>query len=86
MTLLTGETDVFSQAGDGRCAVAFLALRRHSSRAVRPEAVAGITTALSRLAGEGWHLSVAEMFGRSAPPSAYDTGATPIEVSNRCSS
>lgn len=75
MTLLSGETDVFSEAGDGRCAVAFLARRRYPSRTVGDEAVAGVMSSLSRLAEEGWRLSVAEMFGRSAHPSAYDTGA-----------
>lgn len=74
MTPLTGETDVFSQAGDGRCAVAFLARRRPSSPATRAEAAVGVMEALRRLAGEGWYLSVAEMFGQPAEPSAYDTG------------
>lgn len=75
MTLLTGETEVFSEATDGRCAVAFLARRRYPSGTVRARAVADVTAALSRLAAEGWRLSVPEMFGRSAEPSAYETGA-----------
>ena len=74
MTALTGETGVFSQAEDGRCAVAFLARRRPVSTAVRAGAAADVAATTRRLAGEGWRLSVAEMFGRPSVPTAYDTG------------
>jgi hypothetical protein len=71
---LTGETDVFSAAGDGRCGVVFLARRRVASDRERAAAVAGVLAELTALSARGWQLSVTEMFGGKAEPTAYDAG------------
>jgi len=74
MTLLTGETDVFDATSEGRCGVMFLARRRILTSTSSAEASAGVRRALRELAGQGWQLSVAEMFGDHAEPAGYDTG------------
>ncbi|MDQ0395378.1 hypothetical protein [Labrys monachus] len=78
MTLLTGETDVFSAAATGqRCVVAFLARRLPAAGGIfgarEREAVGAV---LRDLAAEGWHLSVRAMFGDGdgAEPAAFDCG------------
>lgn len=72
MTLLSAETDVFAAAGDGRCAVVFLARRRSGGRGV-PDPLAG---ALDALRGTGWLLSVDRILAGGGPnePSVYATG------------
>jgi len=71
MKPLTGETDVFSHTAGSRCGVAFLA-RRHAA-GDRAGAIRGVRAELTRLAAQGWHLSVTEMSGGAAEPTAYDT-------------
>lgn len=74
MSLLSGETEVFSAADDGRCAAVFLARRRGADRA----AARGVLAELERLRDEGWTLSVDGILGDADMdvPSAYATGFT----------
>jgi hypothetical protein len=74
MNPLTGETDIFRASGDGRCGVVFLSRRRVTSGRERTDAVSGVLAELALMSERGWHLSVAEMFGEQAEPSAYDSG------------
>jgi hypothetical protein len=77
MTLLTDATDVFSAAGDGRCAVAFL-VRRHAAASLRDRshAAQSIAGALQNLGESGWRLCVRVMLEESAQnvATAYATG------------
>ncbi len=75
MTLLTGETDVFSAASTGQsCVVAFLA-RRQPGVSGQNERRA-IEAVLQELAAEGWLLSVRAMFEGQAGGEAtvFDCG------------
>jgi len=72
MKPLTAETDVFSQASESRCGVAFLARRRVTGASDRAVAVSGIGAALAAMSAQGWQLSVTEMTGGQAEPTAYD--------------
>lgn len=78
MTLLTGETEVFSAAdAGGRCAVAFLAkgqpLAGGTFGVSHAEAVNAV---LRELAAEDWYLSVRAMFDEEpgAEPAGFATG------------
>jgi len=71
MKPLTGETDVFSHVADSRCGVAFLARRRITGASERAAAVSGVDAALAALSAQGWQLSVTEMTGGEAEPTAY---------------
>lgn len=68
-TTLTAPTEVFSADGEGRCCLAFLGRRRYAA-----DTRDSVLTALDQLRGQGWRLSVAEMFGEQSEPAAYDTG------------
>jgi hypothetical protein len=74
VTLLTGETDVFSAATGGRCGVAFLARRRATASREHATAVTGVRSELAAMSERGWQLSVTEMLGGEAEPTAYDAG------------
>lgn len=75
MTSLTEATDVFSTDVAERCAAVFLVrVQRGVSRAVRAEAVRGVSAELARLSAEGWSLSVGHMFGEDDTPRAYAAG------------
>lgn len=72
MTLLTGETEVFSaDTADGRAVVMFLARREPGGRGAD-----GILRELGRLEDEGWRLSIGRMIDDTAPngASALDSG------------
>ncbi|MEU3270967.1 hypothetical protein ABZ639_08965 [Saccharomonospora sp. NPDC006951] len=77
MDLLSGETDVFRAANDGRAAVVFLA-RRTGRGPVDREASRGVLAELDRLRGEGWSLSVDAILGEgnAQGPQAFETGFT----------
>ncbi|WP_031465078.1 hypothetical protein [Sciscionella sediminilitoris] len=71
MSLLTGETEVFQAANDGRCAVVFLAKRRGGGDA------SAVLAELDRLRDKGWLLSLDHILDTEAnEPSAYATGFT----------
>jgi hypothetical protein len=78
MTLLTGETDVFSMAkASDRCVVAFLARRRPAACEIfTPREAEAVQAVLRELAAEDWCLSVRAMFDREAgrEPAAFATG------------
>jgi hypothetical protein len=78
MTLLTGETDVFSAASTGqRCIVAFLAKRQPAAGGIfGARELESVNAVLRELEAEGWHLSVRAMFegGDGAEPAAFDCG------------
>lgn len=80
MTLLTGETDVFSSAGAaGRTAVVFLCRRHGDTADIFGEAERrAVEAALRQLGEEGWHLSIRAMIdpGSSTEAEALDTGFT----------
>lgn len=77
MSLLTGETEIFSAASGatGASAVMFMARRQVPTPAGAPSAEA-VRTVLAALAHEGWHLSIRRMFDEAADPAAFvlDTG------------
>ena len=77
MTLLTGETDVFSAAAKAdTCAVMFMAKwQAEDSAACDPERDA-IAAVLDAFKAEGWLLSIRAMFEPDGPnePMALDTG------------
>ncbi|MGO7119477.1 hypothetical protein [Rhizobium leguminosarum] len=80
MTLLTGETDVFSAAGPSeRCVVMFLARREGDVSGIfgdaERQAIAGV---LDELKSEGWLLSIRAMFDAESngEAMALDTGFT----------
>ncbi len=68
MTLLTGETDVFSSAGASeRCVVMFLAKREGGvSDIFGAKERAAIATVLDEFKQEGWLLSIRSMFDKTA--------------------
>jgi hypothetical protein len=72
MRPLTGETDVFSHTADSRCGVAFVARRRVTGGSDRAGAIRDVPAELAALSARGWHLSVTEMAGGQAEPTAYD--------------
>lgn len=78
MTLLTGETDVFSAdaAADGRAVVLFLSKRQGDEHGVYGVAeAAAVVAVLQELAAEGWRLSVRAMFDADiSEPAAFETG------------
>ncbi|MBB3455002.1 hypothetical protein FHT86_003301 [Rhizobium sp. BK313] len=80
MTLLTGETDVFSSAGTSeRCVVMFLAKREGGvSDIFGAKEQAAIAAVLDELKKEGWLLSIRSMFDPAAnnQAAALDTGFT----------
>ena len=76
MTLLTGETEVFTGAGGDTCAVVSLARRRPGTSSRRREVLAtSILAATNALADAGWVLSMREMFTSvHEGPWVYSTG------------
>ena len=77
MTLLTGETDVFSATGKAdACAVMFMAKWQAEEPTARGAERDGIASVLAALKAEGWLLSVRAMFDPDGPhePMALDTG------------
>jgi len=85
MTLLTGETEVFSSQplASSRCVVAFLA-KRQADTLYDHQNYQKIITLLSQLAEEGWLLSFRSMFtpGAADQPMAMDSGfAHPWNIS-----
>ncbi|WP_413733852.1 hypothetical protein ACL2XP_16125 [Sodalis sp. RH21] len=82
MTLLTGETEVFSSqpTESGRCVVAFMAKRQPDAGGAvyQPQHYQALMTLLEQLRGEGWLLSFRAMFEAprgDLPPMALDSGA-----------
>jgi hypothetical protein len=77
MTLLTGETDVFSAAVQSTgCAVMFLAKWQAEDRGACVAERAGVLAVLDALRAEGWLLSIRAMFapGGVNEPMALDAG------------
>ncbi|KRB30933.1 hypothetical protein ASD99_21185 [Mesorhizobium sp. Root695] len=77
MTLLTGETEVFSSAQTaGRCVVMFLLKRQREPGEMDAAAADGVQGVLKQLEREDWHLSIRKMFDAHASPNAFvlDTG------------
>ena len=77
MTLLTGETDVFSAAAASQgCAVMFLAKRQGEEPDACEAERAGVEAVLDAFRAEGWLLSIRAMFepGGVNEPMALDTG------------
>jgi hypothetical protein len=74
MTLLTGETGVFNAATDDRCGLVFLARRHATAPRERSAVVSGVLSELEAMSDRGWQLSVTEMLGGQAEPTAYDAG------------
>lgn len=77
MTLLTGETDVFSSAADtGRCVVMFLARRQLGPGENGNGEETSLRHVLASLADEGWDLSIKRMVDPTTAREAFvlDTG------------
>jgi hypothetical protein len=77
MTLLTGETEVFSSAKTGdRSVVMFLSRRQGEPGTNHANEAEQIGLVLDELACEGWHLSIRRMFDPKADTGAFvlDTG------------
>ncbi len=77
MTLLTGETEVFSSAATAdRCAVMFIARRQLEPGETADGEREAIAAVLSELDAEGWILSIRAMFDPAADRGAFalDTG------------
>lgn len=77
MTLLTGETDVFSAAAASqRCAVMFLAKRQGEALDSCAAERAGVEAVLDIFRADGWLLSIRAMFEPDGvnEPMALDTG------------
>lgn len=86
MTLLTGETDVFSSQpqNETRCVVAFLARRQNEPEAWTSQDTNRVMQVLDELKEEGWLLSIRAMFssGSNSEAMAMDSGFShPWDVS-----